>query len=118
MNNNRPSRFLAEIQGGHLESNVGSQATESVTRSGARVMGNFKTRRNTAPSFRVDPDTFKPSPSATIQVGMKVLHMKFGEGKVLSIDGRADSRIATIFFKQVDSPERKIMLKFAKLQIL
>ena len=50
---------------------------------------------------------------------MKVLHLKFGEGKVLSIDGSANSRIATIFFKDADDPQqRKIMLKFAKLQIL
>jgi DNA helicase-2/ATP-dependent DNA helicase PcrA len=50
---------------------------------------------------------------------MKVLHLKFGEGKVLSIDGGSANRIATIFFKNASDPQqRKIMLKFAKLQII
>ncbi|MEO1714237.1 MAG: hypothetical protein AAFU60_12965, partial [Bacteroidota bacterium] len=66
----------------------------------------------------VDPTNFKPTPSAQIQVGQKVLHLKFGEGKVLSIDGAKDNRVATIFFKDVDNPNRRIMLKFAKLQVL
>lgn len=66
----------------------------------------------------VDPSTFKPSPSSEIQTGMKVLHLKFGEGKVLSIDGAATNRVATIFFKEIDDPQKRIMLKFAKLQIL
>ncbi|MFT5765626.1 MAG: hypothetical protein ACI8X3_003063, partial [Saprospiraceae bacterium] len=32
--------------------------------------------------------------------------------------GAETNRVATIFFKGVDSPQRRIMLKFAKLQIL
>ena len=49
---------------------------------------------------------------------MKVLHLKFGEGKVLSVDGYNDSKVATIFFQGINNPQRRIMLKFAKLQIL
>lgn len=52
----------------------------------------------------------------TLQVGMKVLHEKFQEGKVLSMEGSGDNRIATIFFEGAGN--KKIMLKFAKLQIL
>ena len=65
-----------------------------------------------------DPKTFRESPSDQIQAGMKVMHLKFGEGKVLAIDGARDNRVATIFFQGSDTPERRIMLKFAKLQIL
>ena len=36
----------------------------------------------------------------------------------MSIDGNANNRIATIYFQGIDSPQRRIMLKFAKLQIL
>ena len=86
----------------------------------ARVVGNFKTRRGTvaAPTSVVDPKTFKPNHHSEIQTGMKILHLKFGEGKVLSIDGAVDNRVATILFRGIDNPQRRIMLKFAKLQIL
>jgi DNA helicase II / ATP-dependent DNA helicase PcrA len=46
------------------------------------------------------------------------LHQRFGEGKVLAVEGSEENKVATIFFKGVPSPERKIMLKFAKLQIV
>jgi len=45
--------------------------------------------------------------------------MKFGEGKVLQVDGDNQSRVATIFFRELgDDSEKRIMLRFAKLQIL
>ncbi|MBK9330155.1 MAG: UvrD-helicase domain-containing protein [Sphingobacteriales bacterium] len=51
-----------------------------------------------------------------LQAGMKVLHEKFNQGKVLSVEGSGENKIATIFFEGVGN--KKIMLKFAKLQIL
>jgi DNA helicase-2/ATP-dependent DNA helicase PcrA len=121
---NEPSRFLGEIPAECLESPVGSRRATRVDDAdsepaGARVSGNFATRTkvvNNTP--RVNPQDFNPSPSDKIQTGMKVLHLHFGEGKVLSIDGAKDNRVATIYFREIDQPERRIMLKFAKLQIL
>jgi DNA helicase-2/ATP-dependent DNA helicase PcrA len=129
MRYNEPSRFLSEIDLSHVEMNGsatpsfgrGSLGPDFDQRSEARptagVSGNFK-RKTTNNQLMADPKTFKPSPSDQIQAGMRVLHLKFGEGKVLSIDGARDNRVATIFFKDSDTPERRIMLKFAKLQIL
>ncbi|NRB50574.1 MAG: UvrD-helicase domain-containing protein [Saprospiraceae bacterium] len=118
---NQASRFLEEIPPIHIESTgyIRSKSPASQAPQGARIVGNFKKPR-TAQSSRlmVDPSTFKPNSPDEIQVGMKILHMKFGEGKVLSIDGGKDNRVATIFFQGVDNPERRIMLRFAKLQIL
>ena len=118
------SRFLGELPTECLESpvaprgaNRGDQEAES--HSGAKVTGAFTNRSNAlqrAP--KVDPSSFEPSSSDKIQTGMKVLHLHFGEGKVLHIDGAKDNRVATIYFKDMDNPERRIMLKFAKLQIL
>jgi len=128
MRYNEPSRFLEEIPGRHVEStahvrsltgsfeNAGSSPTPA---AGARVTGHFKQQPAGSNIPKIDPRDFKPAPSGEIQTGMKVLHLKFGEGKVLAIDGAKDSRIATIFFRDAGDPqERKIMLKFAKLQIL
>lgn len=124
MRYNEVSRFLEEIPRDHVESTsvVRSRFSREEHRAqptGASVKGVFKNRTNArnAP-LKADPNTFAPSPSSEIQAGMKVLHLKFGEGKVLSIDGSTDNRIATIYFQDIDNPQRRIMLKFAKLQIL
>lgn len=51
-----------------------------------------------------------------IQVGMRVCHAKFGEGKVLTIEGSGNERKATIFFDQVG--QKTMMLVYAKLVII
>ncbi|MFT4667589.1 MAG: DNA helicase-2/ATP-dependent DNA helicase PcrA [Polaribacter sp.] len=121
---NRPSRFLSEIAIEHLES-AGSLSSHVPSKSPptARVRtgvsGNFRQPLSRAKAMSsTSIANFKASPSSSIQTGMKVLHQRFGEGKVLSIDGNEDSKVATIFFKGVSNPERKIMLRFAKLQIV
>lgn len=51
-----------------------------------------------------------------IQVGMRVRHAKFGEGKVLTVEGSGNERKATIFFDQVG--QKTMMLVYAKLVII
>ena len=51
-----------------------------------------------------------------LQAGMEVMHEKFGEGKVVSVEGGGANKIASIFFGSFGI--KKIMLKFAKLKIL
>ena len=51
-----------------------------------------------------------------IQVGMRVRHAKFGEGKVLTVEGAGQERKATIFFEQAG--QKTMMLVFAKLEII
>lgn len=127
MRYNEPSRFLEEVPAQHVESTayvrsrsqeVPSFVSNSQSNSGASVKGNFK-KRAVSRAPRIDPKSFKASPPGDIQAGMKVLHLKFGEGKVLSIDGGGANRVATIFFKDAADPQqRRIMLKFAKLQVI
>ena len=131
MRYNEASRFLQEVPLERLEEISGARSTfgnrqgfpDHSSRSGnssggARVTGNFK-KPARAVNIGIDPKDFKPNKPDEIMAGMKVLHLKFGEGKVLSIDGGNANRIATIFFKNASDPQqRKIMLKFAKLQIL
>ncbi|MCB0520180.1 MAG: UvrD-helicase domain-containing protein [Lewinellaceae bacterium] len=132
---NPPSRFLDEINLEHLDAAtpVGSQAKvpygrfeQAAFNGGATVKttsgvtGNFKPRGASQQNvLRADPKTFKPSPADQIQAGMKVMHLKFGEGKVLAIDGAKDKRMATIFFNDLEvDKQKRIMLKFAKLEIV
>ena len=57
-----------------------------------------------------------PAHINSIQPGMKVSHEKFGIGKVLGVEGAADSRKATVFFEGYG--QKQLMLKFAKLTIV
>ena len=126
---NEPSRFLAEVPADAVENTSSNRRSadheyDKVAQQRehrARVTGIApRTRRGTAryASPKVDPATFEPSPAGEVQVGRQVLHLKFGEGKVVNVDGGADNRIATIHFSDLPQPEKRIMLKFAKLQVL
>lgn len=119
MRYNEPSRFLSEIDPRHLE-HPGQAPRKVEAQQPAMVLG-AKPRKvlpQQPQQFRVNPADFKPSPADTIRDGMEVLHMKFGKGKVLGIDGHKDNKVATIEFSGIENPRRRIMLKFAKLQIL
>ncbi len=122
-----PSRFLEEIDQSHFTaaggfgsarlSNTGTQPAST----GARVTGNFtqnRLRASSAPKPAETPANFQASPESEIKPGQTILHLKFGEGVVKSIEGPKDNRVASICFKNDSMPERRIVLKFAKLQIL
>ncbi len=125
MRYNDPSRFLDEIDKSHLEGDISStrgldMGNEMFTSSHStpgpsRVSGNFKSLKKQV-VVNIDPKDFKPSPGSSIETGQKVLHMRFGTGKVVSTDGKGDGRVATIHFPAVGA--KRLMLKFAKLQIL
>ena len=111
-----PSRFLDEL------SMIKTQL-HAVPQSSAQqlsgVSGNFRpVKMLEKKNLVVDGVDFKVSPPDMVKEGAKVLHLKFGEGIVKKVEGGAGNRVATIYFKDVDDPERRIMLKFAKLQVL
>jgi DNA helicase II / ATP-dependent DNA helicase PcrA len=119
MKNYEPSRFLDEIPMENTDALGGLTAIrrESTGPQLSRVSGNFS--RVSMPQPVVNVADFKAAKPEEIEIGHSVLHLKFGEGKVTAIEGAKDNRIATIHFKGLtDQPQRKIMLKFAKLQIL
>ena len=113
---NEPSRFLDEISENCLEAEQ-RRKSNATSRSKSTLSGNFKRRQNGSAKMAM-PEDFVPAEPYQINAGMKVKHLKFGIGKVLSVEGYNDSRVATIFFDQIDNPQRRIMLKFAKLQIV
>lgn len=124
-----PSRFLDEIGGQHYEllGGIGSARNTGNTMqreapARASVSGNFSNPRQRALQKSaapvVIPADFKASPVEDIVPGVRVLHLKFGEGKITSVEGPKDNKVATIEFKNDDMPERRIVLKFAKLQVL
>jgi DNA helicase-2/ATP-dependent DNA helicase PcrA len=112
---NDPSRFLEEIEQHHLESAIDHRPKQSFPEP--RRVPMAKPKISESP-LQINPTSFVPSPSTEIEVGMDVIHLKFGKGKVTRIDGARDNRVATIHFNDIDDPERRIMLRFAKLQII
>jgi DNA helicase II / ATP-dependent DNA helicase PcrA len=120
MKYSEPSRFLDEINAMNFEgASAYSRSDGDNSAPTSKVSGNFKPLfRPIASAIKIDPTKFKPSPSNDIKAGQKVLHLKFGEGKVINVEGSIDNRMATIEFPEADEPTKRIMLKFAKLEIV
>ncbi len=125
---NEPSRFMDEIGGEHYEflGGIGNARTNAPAvpagQPRASVSGKFANPRLRAiakPSGPMpDPAGFKPSSVEEIVPGATVLHLKFGKGKIVSVEGPKDNKVATIHFKDDELAERRIVLKFARLQVL
>jgi len=113
---NDPSRFLEELGNSNIDSLM-SISKEKTGFPKPKILGNFKKLGpQKVPALGIDPSDFQPSPASQIKEGMKVIHLKFGQGTVKSIDERM---VASIYFADLsDSQEKRIMLKYAKLQIV
>ncbi|MEO6191072.1 MAG: UvrD-helicase domain-containing protein [Saprospiraceae bacterium] len=114
---NDPSRFLEEIDNSRFELD-GTSRTSTKNLWDDPVEIKLKYIPNKSKFVPSNNILVKASDPKLIVQGMTVLHQKFGKGKVIQIEGSSDNKIATIFFKDIDEPSRKIMLKFAKLEII
>ena len=112
---NDPSRFLEEISNENIEDTISFKKKAEF--GPPKILGKFKPiSANKPKALAVDPKDFSPADSNSIKAGQKVMHMKFGVGEVLSIDER---RVATILFEDLqENAEKRIMLNYARLQIL
>ncbi len=114
MRYNDPSRFLEEISEKNLDSIISIIKKPEFPEP--KILGNFKPLGAKKPMISVNPNDFKAANANDIKAGMEVIHLKFGQGKVVSVDERL---VATILFDSLnDNPEKRIMLQFAKLQIV
>lgn len=69
-----------------------------------------------AAAGRTDATPFVADDPSRIQVGMQVLHERFGPGKVIELEGMLPDIKATVFFK--DAGQKSLLLKFARLKII
>ncbi|MEZ4918663.1 MAG: UvrD-helicase domain-containing protein [Saprospiraceae bacterium] len=122
-----PSRFLGEISPEHMDApgGIGSARPHIEPREAgpqsrrASVSGNFSKPRSRAPMKNVPPPAdFKAASPDEIAAGSQVLHLKFGKGEVKQVEGPSGNKVATIRFEADDMEERRIVLRFAKLQLL
>lgn len=120
-----PSRFLDEINETLLDRPERSRKQQQKELIGNREERKPFSNPNLRPIGRnntkktpvaIDDSNFQADDPNLLKEGMQVLHSKFGEGKIIGIDGLDSGKIATIFFP--NEGQKKIMLKYAKLQIV
>ena len=120
------SRFLEEVDPGVVQTETGATISQKKDR--------FNNKTSGSTDYEVEYDwkeshakkTYK-SPSGTIQydyedgedpfqVGTKVIHKKFGPGKIISRSGLGTDAKVVVFFK--NRGQKKLMLRAAPLQVI
>ena len=123
-----PSRFIDEVDEKYIEiprkvamfdhtldfrKIAGADSAENFT--GISLTGRKLKKITTSPdSFQ--QKTGNSDEMNHLQAGMMVEHERFGQGKVLQIEGEGSNRKATVFFPAVG--QKQLLLKFAKLKLL
>lgn len=125
-----PSRFIEEIDPQYLDIPPSHYHRESSTAQ-SRQRNPFKDKpaykklkAEHPPENMKKTTAAKPKPSGNypacnpdeIFPGIEVAHQKFGDGKVLNVEGNGANKKATIFFKDVG--QKNLLLKFARLKII
>lgn len=130
-----PSRFIEEIDSNLIErphranfrgsssgippKSIGSRENETFKRSFKRAesasesTSSFYKSGGTVPTRSTD---FEASNPDKLQEGMRVLHQKFGQGTLVSLEGAGANKKATVVFDH--EGRKQLMLKFAKLKII
>lgn len=112
---NDPSRFVEEISSENIDAIISVQERKKEFPE-PKILGNFKPIGTKKPALSINPNDFVAAQPNEIKPGHTVLHLKFGQGKVMSVDERL---VASIIFEDLsENQEKRIMLQFAKLQIL
>jgi len=114
-NQGRPSQRSSNFNLQHRQQQVVQNIQRNFSASGRnenifnKKLVNLKETENSAASFSGD------DPSK-IKQGMIIEHQRFGEGKVLKIEGIPPNIKATVFFQ--NAGQKQLLLKFAKLKII
>ncbi len=119
------SRFLTEIEPGVLRTETGatwsgagrsSLPRHSEYRHFSRQDGTpsiSRASKTTHSGMSIDYDNLTHD---ELRVGTRVRHEKFGQGKIISKEGFGDQARILVFFN--DYGQKKLLLKFARLQII
>lgn len=125
-----PSRFLEEINPEFLDTLPVSDTnmSPSAKRQGNGIpsfsTGSF-TKNNLKPVVKkpvakqTDPKLFEnfiPDDPKRIEIGMSVLHQRFGKGKVMQLEGNLPDMKATVNFE--GEGQKQLLLKYARLKII
>ncbi|MCP9292901.1 ATP-dependent helicase [Gracilimonas sediminicola] len=120
------SRFLDEVDAGVVQTETGATISQKKDRFENKSSGDSGRDMDYDWKQAHTKKTYK-SPSATIhydyedgedpfQVGTKVMHSKFGPGKIISRSGLGTDAKVVVFFK--NRGQKKLMLRAAPLQVI
>ncbi|WP_345079385.1 ATP-dependent helicase [Nemorincola caseinilytica] len=128
---NEPSRFIKEVPASYIDTTytgIGNKGPIGGNTRGGGLFGEQSFDKVPSlkkladklaapkPSTHTPTADFAADDTTDLQVGMQVEHQKFGFGKVLTLEGGTQNRIAAIDFGT--HGVKKIMLNFAKLRIV
>lgn len=113
---NNSSRFLEEISPKYLDLST-TVMKAKVTALPNKNIQRFNQMGSQSNKQAEQMANFKASPISDIVTGAKILHERFGTGKIVAVDGAGGNKVAVIFFED-GVGEKRIMLKFAKIQVL
>jgi len=116
-----PSRFILEINPQFIDFPVKNKINRNY---GSAEIPSFKpkTHPTSVNLKKINSENYNSEPNENnddidkIQSGMRVFHDRFGEGKVLQIEGNGSSKKAIVFFENIGN--KNLLLKFARLKIL
>lgn len=124
-----PSRFLEEIDSAYIElpRKVGFHPSDHhkfrsnddrAAKPALHGLGADRLKKENELPAASDENKipFEESDGSKIVTGMQVEHHRFGQGKVISIEGYGPNRKATVFFPAVG--QKQLLLKFARLRIV
>ncbi|MCI4666739.1 MAG: UvrD-helicase domain-containing protein [Bacteroidia bacterium] len=121
---NEPSRFISEVGEEYLKRPTqfarravegGSQPAWS-KRRGAVESPSSPRMSSRAAVQKDENSNFVAAHPSEIKEGLNVRHQRFGNGKVVTVEGEGGDRKATVLFKA--KGKKVLLLKFAKLQIV
>ncbi|MGM0647428.1 MAG: ATP-dependent helicase [Bacteroidota bacterium] len=117
-----PSRFIDELDKKFLQGAMGSNAKDSRQQTNAfggnyGSVGASSARKPKLRKIKQKPKATAaeaPSDAEDFMPGTMVEHVKFGPGKVLSVEGQGPNKKATVHFNSVG--QKQLLLRFAKLK--
>ncbi len=119
----RPSRFFGDIDDKFLKYSYGAERTPFIIPKRPQQASSFAASRSTfTPPAPIKPATPAPSPAdfavhpaSRLNVGMAIVHPKFGKGSILSM---GDEGMGDFIIVDFAGEQRKLLLKYAKFRIL
>lgn len=95
-----------------------SDARKGFFSTGGSKMKSLSDLSGTSVKKSKKPGSNRPVNAASIdeiQIGVEVIHNRFGKGKVIGLEGDAENKKATVFFPSAG--QKQLLLKFAKLEL-
>lgn len=127
MSFNAPSRFVAELDSSYLnnglsmkyqQSNFGKPEPTTTFRSlstpSPKIFVRPATRSVAQPSAPASAST--EASTASVKPGSIIEHQRFGQGRVLRVEGTGENTKATVEFRNVGT--KQLLLKFARFVVI